>query len=345
MKLHRVGIVGSGSFGTAIANVLARGALKKAAFDDTVKVWIFDESVDVDGSAVMLSEYIKEKKENVKYLPNVELPENLLFIKDLKKVADTSDILIFVVPHQFIERIVQQLRNMSLKRKIACSLMKGTLFSEETSELVLISNYIERELGWSCSVAMGANIATEMHRSVCEMTIGSKEDGDVLKRLFDTPQIKTTVVKDKASVEMYGALKNIVAIGYGMAYGLNLSINTQVSIMRWGMLEMMRFVRIIDASADFGTILESCGVADLMVSCITGRNAKCGERMARENLTIEEIEKDMGGQKLQGTLCVYEVMMYLRKKNMEDDFPVFRTIYNICYGKAKCNEILSVFNE
>ncbi|ELQ75672.1 Glycerol-3-phosphate dehydrogenase/dihydroxyacetone 3-phosphate reductase [Trachipleistophora hominis] len=345
MELYRIGIIGSGSFGTAIANIIARDVQNKSVFDDTVKIWIFDEQVRIDGSKELLSEYIKRERENVNYLPHVKLPENLLFMTNLKEVVQKSDILVFVVPHQFIEKIVQDLKSMKLKKKIACSLMKGTLFSEETAEIVLISNYIEKELGWPCSAVMGANIASEMHKSVCEMTIGSRTDGDLLKQLFNTPQVKVNVVRDKTSVELFGALKNIVAIAFGVARGLQLSINTQVSIMRRGMLEMIEFVKMVDKNADKLTILESCGIADLMVSCITGRNAGCGTAIASKGLTIEKIEEDMKGQKLQGTLCAYEVMMYLRKKNVVDKFPVFATVYGICYGKMDSNQILKVFEE
>lgn len=394
MKEKSVGILGAGSFGTAIANVLARDVQRKKKFSSKIKVWIFDEPVEnkgektaiedkgsrsgKDDTKIMLSEYIKRYEENVKYLPGVPLPDNLVFTPDLKDVA-SCDIVIFVIPHQFLNKTIGTIKKINKRANtIAVSLIKGMLFSEETSDIVLISEYIEKELGWKCAAAMGANIAKEMGNSVSEMTIGIKSsldergkcreadttnevgkdkestvkepvdiksastDADILRELFDTPHTKIAVVEDKTSVELFGALKNIVAIAYGIVKGLNASVNTQASVMRRGMLEMIKFVKIMDSSSIPDTVLESCGVPDLMVSCLSGRNSQCGQKMA-QGLSISRIESEMGGQKLQGTLCAVEVANFLKKRGFEKEFPLFLCVYEICYGKVKCKEIFKIF--
>lgn len=340
-----VGIIGAGSFGTAIGNVLARDIANKPMFHSTITMWMYDEEIDDGGTRTMLSTYVQHRHENRKYLPGVRLPDNLAVVTDLHAVASTCDILVFVVPHQFVSRIVQQLKDMVLGGKVACTLIKGMMFSEETAEIVLISAYIEEQLGWPCAAIMGANIAREMHTGVCEMTIGTRNDGSVLRALFTTPHVRASVVRDRSSVELFGALKNVVAIGYGIVRGLGLSINTQVSVMRRGMLEMVRLVRLVDGEADAQTLLESCGMPDLMVSCISGRNAMCGEEMARDGHTVEEVEGRMGGQKLQGTLCSCEVAMFLEKRGKTEEFPLFMAVYNVCTGRMGCERIVDVLTK
>lgn len=98
--LHKVTIVGSGNFGSAVARVLGRNVLQHPEhFAPGVRMWVYEEEL-ADGRK--LSEVINAEHENVKYLPGVQLPPNVRAVPDLEEAARDASIVIFVVPHQFV---------------------------------------------------------------------------------------------------------------------------------------------------------------------------------------------------------------------------------------------------
>lgn len=174
---------------------------------------------------------------------------------------------------------------------------------------------------------MGANLAKEVAEGqFCEATIGSRdpEHGKILKDLFHTDNFMITVVSDATSVEVFGALKNIVACAAGTAEGLGLGDNTKSAVMRLGAKEMIRFCKMFYPDGfNKDTFMESCGMADLITTCYGGRNRKVSkaftERIVKgeTDVTMEALEKEMlNGQKLQGAETAREVFDMLKAKNL-----------------------------
>ena len=256
-----------------------------------------------------LTEIINEQHENVKYLPGFPLPENVVAVPDLAKAVEGATVLIFVLPHQFLGRLMPVIKDHLGKNVKAISLIKGIDFDDKG--VVLISDIIRKGLDIDVSVLMGANVAKEVAAGqFCEATIGTKvpANGVLLKRLFDEPMFRVTVVDDPVGVELCGALKNIVAIGAGFSDGLGYGGNTKAALIRIGLQEMKRFMHTFYQGVKDSTFFESCGVADLVTTCFGGRNRKCAEAFAKTGKGWDEIEKELlNGQKLQGTLTAKEV--------------------------------------
>jgi len=102
----RVCIVGSGNWGSAIATLVGVNAARYAdQFHSRVHMWVFEEMVD----GKKLTEIINERHENVKYLAGVKLPENIVAVPDVSEAAADADVLIFVIPHQFIVKALSPL--------------------------------------------------------------------------------------------------------------------------------------------------------------------------------------------------------------------------------------------
>jgi len=117
-------------------------------------------------------------------------------------------------------------------------------------------------------------------------------------------------IQDIPGVELCGGLKNVVALAAGFCDGLGFGSNTKAAIMRVGLEEMKLFIRHFYPTAKDQTFMESCGVADLITTCFSGRNRKCAEAFARAggSRTWEDIEAELlNGQKLQGTLTAEEI--------------------------------------
>ncbi|XP_052003632.1 glycerol-3-phosphate dehydrogenase 1-like protein [Xyrauchen texanus] len=337
----KVCIVGSGNWGSAIAKIIGTNAQKLQRFATTVKMWVYEEMVD----GKKLSEIINTEHENVKYLPGYKLPENVVAVPELRDAADGADLLVFVVPHQFIRKLCDEMMGCVSEKARGITLIKG--IDEGPEGLKLISDIIREKMSIDVSVLMGANIANEVAaEKFCESTIGSKvlESGLLFKELLQTPNFRITVVDDADTVELCGALKNIVAVGAGFCDGLQCGDNTKAAVIRLGLMEMIAFAKLFskDDSVSSTTFLESCGVADLITTCYGGRNRRVADAFARTGKSIEELEKEMlNGQKLQGPLTSAEVYHILKQKGLVDKFPLFTAVYQICFEGKPVEDMIT----
>ncbi|XP_069028051.1 glycerol-3-phosphate dehydrogenase 1-like protein [Embiotoca jacksoni] len=337
----KVCIVGSGNWGSAIARIVGHNARLLQRFATTVKMWVFEEHVD----GRKLTDIINTEHENIKYLPGYKLPENVVAVPRLCDAADGADLLVFVVPHQFIRKLCDEMVGCVSTTARGITLIKG--IDEGPEGLKLISDIIREKMGIDVSVLMGANIANEVAaEKFCETTIGSRilENGLLFKELLQTPNFRITVVDDSDTVELCGALKNIVAVGAGFCDGLRCGDNTKAAVIRLGLMEMIAFAKLFskNGSVSTTTFLESCGVADLITTCYGGRNRRIAEAFANTGKSIEELEKEMlNGQKLQGPATSAEVHHILQQKGLVNKFPLFTAVYQICFEGRPVQEMIA----
>jgi glycerol-3-phosphate dehydrogenase (NAD+) len=207
-------------------------------FNNSVNAWVYEELIE----GKKLTEIINTTHCNVKYLPNHKLPENVVAVPELLDAAAGADVLVFVLPHQFLARTCATLKGKIAPNAIAISLIKGIDFDEEG--VVLMSSVIERDLGIPCSVLSGANVANEIaDGQFCESTIAytSPEAAATFYELFNTPTFRISLSPDVAGCQVFGAMKNVYALGAGFLDGLGLGGNTKAALIRHGCLETGRF--------------------------------------------------------------------------------------------------------
>ncbi|KAI6881920.1 Glycerol-3-phosphate dehydrogenase [Hortaea werneckii] len=409
---HKVCVVGSGNWGTTIAKVVAENCKEhNDIFEEEVQMWVFEEQYQIpetskhyDASNELtskpqkLTSLINTFHENVKYLPNIALPHNIVANPDLLDAVKGATILVFNLPHQFIAKTCDTLRGniVPFARGISC--VKGVDVSESGCEL--FSESIGEKLGIYCGALSGANIATEVAlEKWSETTVaydppsmdskhptpaatpggtpgGSPKASHVdltnlvaesiknasgkiqhlkslpseypalhsrnMKKLFHRPYFHVRIVSDVAGVSLGGALKNVVALGAGWVDGLGWGDNAKAAVMRVGIMEEVRFGKMFfgDTVRAESFTEESCGVADMITSCGSGRNFRCAKMSAAEGKPIAEIEKrELNGQQLQGTGTAYEVNAFLKKEGKEKDFPLFTAVYLILEGKYQAKDI------
>lgn len=335
--LKKVAIIGSGNWGSAIARVVGQNVKEfKEQFDQVIKMYVYEELVN----GRKLTEIINQEHENVKYLKGFKLPENVVAVPDVVESAQDADILIFVIPHKFVPGICKPLAGKLKPGAVGISLIKG--FGEgPDGKFVLISSQIQDLLKIECSVLMGANLAIEVAQDrFCETTIGCKNsiDGRILQRLFQNPNFRVRVVQDRTTVEICGALKNIVACAAGFADGLKWGDNTKSAIIRIGLMEIIRFCRLY-FNEDFRvtTFFESCGIADLITTCFGGRNRRVSEQFVlHPDKSLQSLEEELlQGQKLQGPQTAQEVYELLKNKEHLDKFPLFEATHKILQRELK----------
>ncbi|GAA5937451.1 hypothetical protein JCM1841_000540 [Sporobolomyces salmonicolor] len=335
----KIAIIGSGNWGSAIARLVGKNVKARSEhFDEHVEMWCYEE--DFEGRK--LTEIINEKHENVKYLPGVTLGDNIHAEPDLLKAVKGANALIFVIPHQFIPATCKQLEGHIPEGTQAISLVKGVEVEED--KIHIFSEVIKEHLGIECAALSGANIANEVARDkFSETTIGCR-DLDAAKRwahLFETEFFRVAVSKDVLGVSLGGALKNVVAVAAGFIDGLQWGNNAKAAIMRIGLLEMKKFALEYFPGTEPETFVqESAGIADLITSCLGGRNRKCAEAFVTSGKSFDELEKDMlNGQKLQGVQTAKELYEFLKSRGKVEEYPLFTFVYRVAYEGVKPDTI------
>lgn len=367
-------------------------------FEQEVQMWVYEEEVTIGedsrhfkGDSELckgpqkLSHIINTVHENVKYLPNITLPSNVVANPSAPASVKDATILVFVLPHQFIPRVCDQLVGhiMPFARGICCT--KGVDVSEKG--IRLMSETIGQRLGIYCGALSGANIASEIakelfsettvaydpppmdsrhpspshspHASQLDLsanhqvvdlispsrTTPSERSAKLVplpseypplsrtnvRKLFHRPYFHVHIVDDVAGVSLGGALKNIIALAAGFVDGLGWGDNAKAAVMRVGTLEMVKFGKAFfkDSAKSSTFTEESCGVADVITSCMGGRNFRCAKKATETGKSIYQIEQeDLNGQKLQGTSTAYEVNEFLKSQGVEADYPLFTAVYS-----------------
>lgn len=345
-KVFRVAVIGSGNWGTTVAKIVAENTKEHPElFEEQVRMWVYEENVN----GKKLTDIINSQHENVRYLPDVKLPHNLIADPDLKHTIEGADLVVFNIPHQFLPNICKQIDGIDFSKVRAVSCLKGIHIGKEG--VSLLSTYIEETLGLHCGVLSGANLAPEVAREkFSETTVAyplpsnyfeGDIDEDLLKILFQRSYFHVRVSPDTAGVSIGGALKNVIAIGAGLVEGIGWGDNAKSAIMRRGLMEMVRFGIMFfpDCRPETFTV-ESSGVADLITSCASGRNVRVGRETARTGRRVTDVEKDiLNGQSAQGIETMKEVHAFLSERNMTADFPLMEAIYQICFGDLHITEL------
>jgi glycerol-3-phosphate dehydrogenase (NAD+) len=355
-------------------------------------MWVHEEDVKIPESSShydagselcskpqKLSFLVNSLHENIKYLPGIKLPNNLIANPSITEAVKGSSILIFNLPHQFIDSVCHQLEGHiePFARGISC--VKGIEVSEKGVRL--LPDMISERLGIYCGALSGANIASEIAQEKwCETTVAYNPPAmdsrhptpkatpkhspsssttnltmtkaseskrptmqalpseypplshDNMRRLFHRPYFHVSMVSDVAGVSLGGALKNVVALAAGFVDGLGWGDNAKAAVMRVGILEEVKFGKLffgeqVNAST-FTT--ESCGVADIITSCMGGRNFRCAKMAVERGVPIAEVEKtELNGQVLQGTATALEINAFLKSKGQENEFPLFTAVYSM----------------
>ncbi|KAL9030241.1 MAG: hypothetical protein Q9196_001619 [Gyalolechia fulgens] len=173
-KKHKVTIVGSGNWGSAIAKIVAENTREHPdLFEEEVQMWVYEEELTVPTTSKhydagskfstqphKLTRLINHFHENVKYLPGIALPSNLIANPSLENSVQNSSILIFNLPHQFIGGLCDQVRGHILPYARGVSCIKGV--SVDSEDVHLFSESIGEKLGIYCGALSGANIANEV---------------------------------------------------------------------------------------------------------------------------------------------------------------------------------------
>ena len=310
----RIGVIGAGSWGTALANLLGHKGFK-------VDLWAFEKQVRDD---------IEKYAENKVFLPGITLSSNISPTVDMDKAVSGKDIILTVVPSHVMRDVAIKLSAYLSRDMIIISASKGienkthltmTGVLRETLPMISDNNF---------AVISGPSFAREVAENVPTL-IGlasrNKNMADFLQNVFATPVFRVYTSDDTIGFELGGAVKNVIAIAAGISDGLNLGLNTRAALITRGLTEIRRLGLKLGANPRTFTGLACLG--DLMLTC-TGtlsRNHTVGMQLG-EGKKLGDIlcEMQMVAEGIKTAKSVYNLSS---KLNVE--MPISHEVYHILY--------------
>jgi glycerol-3-phosphate dehydrogenase (NAD(P)+) len=263
---HRVAVLGSGSWGTALAVHLAR-------VGHDVHLWARDPALVAD---------MNSRRANAVYLPEVRFPPAMRTTTELEGALHDAPLVVSAVPSHGTRDVIRRAANHLARGAIVVSATKGL----EQDTLFRVSEIIEQELGPERDIAVlsGPSFAAELARELpTAVSVASRRPGAVerVQADFRAPYFRLYGSDDVVGVEMGGALKNVIAIAAGVAEGLGLGHNALAGLITRGLAEITRLA--CAAGAQRETLSGLTGLGDLVLTC-TGslsRNRHVGIELAR----------------------------------------------------------------
>jgi glycerol-3-phosphate dehydrogenase (NAD(P)+) len=261
----KISVIGAGSWGTALATLLAEQRVQ-------VRLWAHNPK---------LVEELVSTRTNSAYLPGVRLPPNVYATSDLAETLD-ADLILIVTPSKAVRQTAEALAAAGIdSRSVLVSCTKGI---EHDSGKVM-SEILEECLPKNpVAVLSGPNHAEEISQRIPAASVVGCAHSELLKPLqetFSLPTFRTYTSDDVRGIQLGGALKNIFAIAAGVSDGFNMGDNAKAGLVTRSLAEMMRLGMTLGGRQE--TFFGLSGVGDLMVTCFSrhSRNRKVGERLGR----------------------------------------------------------------
>ncbi|MGM0669854.1 MAG: NAD(P)H-dependent glycerol-3-phosphate dehydrogenase [Gemmatimonadota bacterium] len=314
----KVGVVGAGSWGTALARILAgRGHL--------VEIWAREPEVVQE---------IREYRENRTFLPGAILPESLSASTDLASVVADKALVVSVVPSQFVSQVMGAAAKFLQPGVQIVSASKGIEVATGRRMDEVLTGLLTPEQGHSLTFLSGPSFAREVSQEAPTAVVvasRSREAARAAQAAFQTGYFRVYTNADVLGVELGGALKNVIALAAGAVAGLGYGHNTLAALITRGLAEITRLG--VAMGADPATFSGLAGMGDLVLTC-TGslsRNRTVGFRLGQGEV-LEEILQDMQGV-AEGVKTVQAVRKLARTFRVE--MPISEEVHALLWeGRA-----------
>ncbi len=319
----RIGVVGGGSWGTALANLLATKGFR-------IEFWVFEEEV---------REQIEKDRENRIFLPGFTLSENLQPTNDLARVVAKKDLVLIVVPSHVMREVSSKMSAHIGSDTVLVSASKGIENVTHRTMTGILAETLPHLDDTRLAALSGPTFAKEVARmapSVITAAAVNASVAEYVQHIFATPYFRVYTSNDRVGVELGGSIKNVIAIAAGIIDGLGLGLNTRAALITRGLAEIRRLG--VHMGANPRTFTGSAGLGDLVLTC-TGdlsRNHTVGKKIG-EGMTLDEILAEMR-MVAEGVKTAKSVYNLSRKLGVE--MPISQEIYRILYENVSPREAL-----
>ena len=322
----KAAVFGSGNWGTTFAKVLVDAG-------NDVTLW---------ARRPELAETIAAHHTNPDYLPGIALPPELAATSDAQEALDGAELVAFAIPSQSLRENLTGWAGLLPGKATLVSLMKGVelgttkRMSEVIAEVTGAAN--ER-----IAVVSGPNLALEIAREQPTATVVACVDptrAEAVQLACSAPYFRPYTNTDVVGCELGGAVKNVIALACGMAYGFGLGDNTSASLITRGLAETTRLG--LELGADPMTFAGLAGLGDLVATCSSplSRNRTFGERLGRGE-TLEQAQAATRGQVAEGVKSCRSVLELAQNHGIEA--PITQAVEAVCFRGLTPSAMLAMF--
>jgi glycerol-3-phosphate dehydrogenase (NAD(P)+) len=313
-NIYRIGVVGAGSWGTAIADLLACKGFQ-------THLWVFEKEV---------KDHIEQFHENKLYLPDHQLSPKLSVSNDLTDVVSDKSLIVVVVPSHVMRNVTRQMAGHLSAGTIIMSASKGIEQKTHLTMSGVIKENLPEVEEARLAVISGPSFAKEVAQKMpTSVTIAchSSETAGRLQHVFATPYFRVYTSDDVVGVELGGSVKNVIAIASGILDGLGMGLNTRAALITRGMTEVRRLG--LHLGANPRTFTGLAGFGDLVLTC-TGnlsRNYTVGIKLG-QGKKLQQILNEMH-MVAEGVKTAKSVYNFSRELGVQ--MPICHNIYRILY--------------
>lgn len=321
----KIVVIGAGSWGTAIANLLAQNS----------------NEVLLSANRVETINEINNHHSNNRFLPNIKLHKNLQAIGDFVDEIKSADLVFIVTPSLSANEVFAKIKTAKLKKKcgfVICA--KGF----ERNSLMLLSDAFEKITDIkNYAVLSGPNFASEVANQEPTVTTIASYNKKLAKEVIavlSNDNFQAQYFKDPRTAEICGVVKNIIAIGCGIIDGLGLGVNAKSAVVMKGISEIQLLCKKMKASTD---ITHAAGFGDIFLTCSSAksRNNSLGVMLAQGKSYVQ-IAKETG-QTYEGEFSAAAVCEIAKKLKLQLD--LCEEINQILTRKHTPNKIRTIISK
>jgi glycerol-3-phosphate dehydrogenase (NAD(P)+) len=316
----KIGIIGTGVFGLAIASIL-----HKNGHDITMWTAFEEEKDDLESNRVRSN------------LNNYRIPDSISFTNDIESLCLNKDIIFIAVPAQFVSSTCNKAKPYITDQHI-CIASKGI---EESSSMFLpdiVKNVFNTN---KIGVISGPSFAIDIINNVpigLSLASYNPKTSDVIYKALENDLIKMFKTNDVIGTCLCGAVKNVLAISSGIISGLNYPISTQAMLITQALHDVEEL--IINLGGNPRTIVSFAGFGDIILTCTSekSRNYSFGQ-MIGKGTSKDELNSYMERTTIEGLTALRSIHNIITDKNI--DIPIIKLIYDIVYNNKDCKEIIN----
>ncbi|MGJ7919973.1 NAD(P)H-dependent glycerol-3-phosphate dehydrogenase [Neobacillus sp. LXY-4] len=320
-KKEKVAVIGAGSWGTALALVLADNGHE-------VRLWGHNEAQ---------IEEINQFHTNKKYLPEILLPDTIKGYSSLAEALEGLELIVLAVPTKAIREVLRNIIEVRTEPLTVVHVSKGI----EPDSLLRISEIIEQEMPQhllkDVVVLSGPSHAEEVslrHPTTVAVSSKNMDAAEAVQDLFINNNFRVYTNPDIIGVEIGGALKNIIALAAGISDGLGFGDNAKAALMTRGLAEIARLGTKMGANPL--TFSGLAGIGDLIVTCtsVHSRNWRAGNLLGKGQ-SLDEVLENMGMvvEGVRTTKAAYQL-----SQKYDVSMPISNVLYNLLFNNINPND-------
>lgn len=316
--MRKIGIIGAGSWGTALAVNLTRN-------QHEVVIWsIMEDEIKM----------LEEHREHLDKLPGIKLADSISFTTDMEKAIKGMDMLVLAVPSIFTRSTAKNMAPFVEDGQIIACVGKGI----EDDTFMTITDVVEEEIPQAdVCVLCGPSHAEEVGLGLPTTVVAgsrTQKSAEYIQDTFMNETFRVYTSPDMIGMELGGSFKNVIALAAGMCDGLGFGDNTKAALIVRGISEVARLAVAMGANPE--TVNGLTGVGDLIVTCQSkhSRNRKAGELMG-QGMTMDEATKEVK-MVVEGVYSARAALALGRKYNVQ--MPIIEEVNKVLFEDKPAKE-------